>query len=326
MKSIDIPIEVPGRDSLKAARERIRGKVHKTPLFTSDQLNGRLNARIFFKAENLQKAGSFKSRGAVNAVFSIPEKKACRGVCTKSSGNHAQALARAAALRNIPAYIVMPETAPKVKVNAVQDYGGKVTFCKPTLQAREEKMREVIAETGACLVHPSNDPEVIAGQSTVAQEIYEQMEEEPDKIITPVGGGGLLSGTALAVHHFYENTKVIAAEPEGADDAFRSFQQGKFIPSENPQTIADGLLTSLGSNTFPVMMNYVDKVVTVNDEAISHAMHWVWERMKIIIEPSAAVSLAPLIEQKVEVTNKTVVVIFSGGNVDLNKLPWQKDL
>lgn len=324
MSSIKLPTDIPEKSDLLSARQRLKDKIHKTPLYSSSQLNERLNARIYFKTENLQKTGSFKSRGAANAVFSLREGFACNGVCTKSSGNHAQALARAAKLRQIPAYIVMPKTAPVVKVKAVQDYGGKVTFCKPTLQSREEKLQEVIAETGACVVHPSNAPDVISGQSTVIQEIQDQIYEEPDMVVTPVGGGGLLSGTSLAIHHFFNKTRILASEPSGANDAYKSFQEGRLIPSENPDTIADGLLTSLGSRTFPIMMNYVDDVVTVTDEAIIRAMHLVWERMKIIIEPSAAVSLAPLLEQKINVENQIVVVVLSGGNVDLQKLPWQQ--
>ncbi|MFO8054592.1 MAG: threonine/serine dehydratase [Bacteroidales bacterium] len=324
MKAVPLPEDLPGKAELRQARDRIYGKVHKTPLFTSARLNESYKARIFFKAENMQKAGAFKSRGAVNAVFSLTEKEASGGVCTHSSGNHAQALARAARLRGIPAFIVMPETAPRVKINAVKSYGGKTIFCKPTLQAREETLENVRQQTGAFPIHPYNDPAVIAGQSTVAQEIPEQLDNEPDYILCPVGGGGLLSGTALALHHFFRHTRVIAIEPRGADDACRSFKSGELIPSVNPQTIADGMLTSLGNRTFPVMMNYVHDVLTVSEAGIIQAMRYIWERMKLVVEPSAAVPLAAIFEHKIEVKNKTVVLVLSGGNLDLNRLPWQK--
>ncbi len=323
MKKVTLPDDLPGKEALLEARERLAGKVHFTPLLSSETLNKRFEAQIFFKAENFQKAGAFKSRGAVNAVFSLTATESARGVCTHSSGNHAQALARAARLRGIPAYIVMPETAPKSKVNAVKSYGGQITFCKPTLKARETSLKQVMSKTGATEIHPYNHPLVIAGQSTVASEIRQQMDAEPDMIITPVGGGGLLSGTALAVHYFYSSTKLYAAEPAGADDAFRSFKSGELIPSVNPNTIADGLLTSLGSRTFPVMMNFVEDVVTVKDVSIIEAMKFIWERMKIIVEPSACVTLAAIIEQKIKVKNKTVVLVLSGGNLDLDRLPWQ---
>ncbi|MFW6224288.1 MAG: pyridoxal-phosphate dependent enzyme [Bacteroidota bacterium] len=323
MKKVTLPEDIPGKDELYKARSRIAGKVHATPLLSSDTLNRRFGAQIYFKAENFQKAGAFKSRGAVNAVFALSAKDAARGVCTHSSGNHAQALARAAGLRNIPAYIVMPETAPRAKVAAVKTYGGRITFCKPTLESRESTLKQVMAETGATEIHPYNHPLVIAGQSTVASEIAEQMDKEPDIILTPVGGGGLLSGTALAVHHFYSATRVYAAEPEGADDAYRSFKSGELIPSVNPNTIADGLLTSLGSRTFPVIVNYVDDIVTVKDSSVIEAMKFIWERMKIIVEPSACVTLAAILEHKIEVKNKTAVLVLSGGNLDLDRLPWQ---
>lgn len=322
--AIALPEDLPDKNELLQARKRIEGKVHQTPLFSSEQLNKRFSSNIYFKTENFQKAGAFKSRGAVNAVFALSEEQASRGVCTHSSGNHAQALARAAALRGIPAFIVMPETAPKAKVSAVKSYGGKISFCKPTLEARETTLKFVKENSGATEIHPYNYPAVIAGQSTAAQEIKEQLPQEPDYIITPVGGGGLLSGTALAVYHFYKNTKVFAAEPAGADDAYRSFQLGRLIPSENPNTIADGLLTSLGSRTFPVMMNYVQDVFRVQENSIIDAMRFIWERMKIVVEPSAAVTLAAIFEHKIEVKNKTVVLILSGGNLDMEQLPWQK--
>jgi threonine dehydratase len=279
------------------------------------------SAELFFKCENFQKVGAFKSRGAVNAVFSMGEEEAKNGVCTHSSGNHAQALARAAALRKIPAFIVMPRTAPRVKVDAVKGYGGKITFCEPTLQAREETILKVMADTGATEIHPYDNYTIIAGQATAAMELLEDT-KELDFILCPVGGGGLLSGTALSAHYFSKNTKVIACEPKGADDAYRSFVSGKIIPSINPETIADGLLTSLGKRNFPIIQQFVSEIVTVSEEAIVEAMKLIFERMKIVVEPSAAVTLAAILEKKVDVKNKRTGLIFSGGNVDLKKLPF----
>lgn len=282
-----------------------------------------LNARLNFKCENFQKVGAFKSRGAVNAVFSLDDQCVKNGVATHSSGNHAQALARAAFLRNIPAYIVMPENAPKVKVEAVRGYGGLITFCKPTLQSREETLADVIEKTGATEVHPYDNYDVICGQATCAKELIEENKEEVyDLILCPVGGGGLLSGTALSAYYFSPQSKVIACEPSGADDAFRSFYTGRIIPSTNPKTIADGLLTSLGSRNFPIIQKYVDEIVTVGEKSIVEAMKLIFERMKIVVEPSAAVPLAAIIEEKVKVENKRVGIILSGGNVDLKKLPF----
>ncbi len=269
----------------------------------------------------MQKAGAFKSRGACNAVFSLSEEQLKKGVGTHSSGNHAQALARAAAIRNTDAYIVMPETSPKVKVAGVEGYGGKITFCKPTLQAREETLKKIIDHTGALEIHPYNDYSIIAGQATAALELLEEI-GEPEIVMAPVGGGGLLSGTALTTKYTSPKTLVIAAEPEMADDAYRSFYEGRFIPSDNPKTIADGLLTSLGSLTYPIIMDHVDGIVTVSEEGIIRAMRLVWERMKIIIEPSSAVPLASILEEKVDVNGKSVGIILSGGNIDLDKLPW----
>jgi threonine dehydratase len=279
-------------------------------------------SEFFFKCENFQKAGVFKSRGAINAVFSLNEPEVSRGVATHSSGNHAQALARAAALRKIPAYIVMPENAPHVKIDAVKGYGGIITFCKPTLEARESTLKRIIAETHAVEIHPYDNLKVIGGQATVAMEL---LEEQPglDIILCPVGGGGLLSGTALSAHYFSSAIRVIACEPAGADDAFRSFKSGKFVPCVQPVTIADGLLTSLGKLTFPIIRAFVDDVVTVEEKSIVEAMHLIFERMKIVVEPSSAVPLAAVLEGKIDAKRKRTGIILSGGNVDLNHLPWQ---
>lgn len=278
-------------------------------------------SRFYFKCENFQKVGAFKSRGAVNALFSMDEKLAQMGVGTHSSGNHAQALARAAKLRNVPAYIVMPQNAPKVKVEAVKNYQGIITFCEPTLQSREETLSEVVKETGAIEVHPYDNYSIIEGQATCGKELIESV-GGIDLILCPVGGGGLLSGTALAADYFSNNTKVIACEPAGADDAYKSFKSGQIIPSLNPNTIADGLLTSLGERNFPIIQKYVSDIVTVSEEAIIKAMSLIFERMKIVIEPSAAVPFAAILENKVNVRNKQVGIILSGGNIDIKKLPF----
>ncbi len=311
----------PDKNQILDAARRITPFIHRTPVLTCSTFDRLYNSSLFFKCENFQKAGAFKSRGAVNAVFLLSDEEAGKGVATHSSGNHAQALARAASLRGIPAYIVMPETAPEVKVAAVKGYGGKITFCKPTLQAREETIKEIIAETGATEIHPYNNYDIIAAQATAAMELIEET-GELDLIICPVGGGGLLSGTALAVEYFSEKTRVIAAEPMGADDAYRSFRQGKIIPSINPVTIADGLLTSLGERNFPIIMEYVSDIVTVTDESIFSAQRMILERMKIVVEPSAAVTLAAILEKKIDVEGKKTGLILSGGNVDLNKLSF----
>jgi threonine dehydratase len=278
-------------------------------------------ASIFFKCENVQRVGAFKFRGAANAVFSLNRETARRGVATHSSGNHAQALALAARLRGIDACIVMPKDAPRVKVEAVRGYGARIVFSGSAPEDRENTLKEVVAKTGAEFVHPSDDLRVIAGQGTCALEI---MEEIPalDVVVTPVGGGGLLSGTALAVNGVSPSTCVVGAEPSTADDAFRSFTTGVLVPSDNPKTIADGLRTSLGPNTFPIVRTFVSEIVTTSEEAIVRAMRFVWERMKLVIEPSAAVPLAAMMEEKLDVRGKRVGIVLSGGNVDLNVLPW----
>jgi len=311
----------PGKEDILKAAERIQPYLHRTPILTCGAVDHLTGATIYFKCENLQKAGAFKSRGATNAVFSIDPYDLKQGVATHSSGNHAAALARAAQLRHIPAYIVMPENSSKVKIAAVKTYGGIITFCKPTLEAREEKLNEVLNETNAFEIHPYNNYAIVAGQATAALEL---IEDQPglDIIIAPVGGGGLLSGTALASHYFSPSTKVIAAEPSGADDAYQSFYQKRLVPSVNPDTIADGLRTSLGSLTFPIIRRLVSDVLTVNDQATIEAMKFVWERMKIIIEPSSAVALAIVIKHKHRFEGQKIGIILSGGNVDLMHLPW----
>jgi threonine dehydratase len=312
----------PTLHDIRAAATRIQPYIHRTPVLTSESLNQKVEAQVFLKCENLQKVGAFKFRGACNAVFSLSDEQAQCGVCTHSSGNHAQALALAARLRGIPAYIVMPSSAPAVKKAAVAGYGGQITFCEPTLQAREATLAQVVAETGAEIVHPYNDERVIAGQGTAALELLEEV-PDLDVILTPVGGGGLLSGTAIAAKGIKPGIRVIAGEPEMADDAYRSLQAGEIIPSIKPRTIADGLLTSLGTITFPIIREHVEQVVTVSEQGIMDAMKFIWERLKIIIEPSSAVAVGVLWERKIDLTGLKVGVILSGGNVDLEKLPWQ---
>jgi threonine dehydratase len=309
-------------DILQAA-ERIKPYVHRTPVFTCESLNQQVGAHVYLKCENLQKVGAFKFRGASNAVYSLNDEEAARGVCTHSSGNHAQALALAARMRGIPAYIVMPENAPSVKKNAVAGYGGQITFCAPTLEAREAALRRVYESTGATVVHPYDNERVIAGQGTATVELLDSV-PDLDVIIAPVGGGGLLSGTSIAAKGLKPGIRVIAGEPEMADDAYRSMKEGKIIPSVHPKTIADGLLTSLNDRTFHYIRENVEQIVTVSEQGIIDAMKFVWERAKIVIEPSAAVPVGVLWEKKIDLSGLKVGVILSGGNVDLNKLPWQQ--
>jgi len=312
----------PSKSDILDAAARIRSFIHRTPVMTSENLNEIFGCQLWFKCENLQKAGAFKSRGACNAVFSLTETDAGKGVATHSSGNHAAALARAAGLRGIDAHIVMPSNSSKVKIAAVEKYQGKITFCEPTLEARESTLEKVVAEKGAVVIHPYDDLRIIAGQATATVELLEQM-PAPDLLLSPVGGGGLMSGTALAARYFSKKKiSVIATEPEKANDAFQSFHARKFVPSSKPDTIADGLRTSLGKLTYPIILDAVDDVVTVSENAIIEAMKLVWERMKIIIEPSSAVPVAALLENKINVSGKIVGVILSGGNVDLDALPW----
>ncbi len=301
-----------------AAQQRIAPYIHKTPVLTNRSLNAITAADLYFKCENFQKAGAFKYRGACNAVFSLTHAEVNRGVCTHSSGNFAQALALAAQKRNISAYIVMPRTASAVKVAAVRGYGGIVRFCEPTLAAREETAAAVMAETGARFIHPYDDYTIIAGQGTASLEALQQT-EPPDIVMAPVGGGGLLSGTAIAAKQSLQQVCVVAAEPKGADDAFRSFRQKQWLPSVNPETMADGLLTSLGERNYPIIMQYVDEIVTCSEQAIVDAMKLMWERMKIVVEPSSAVPLACIFENKDLFINKKVCIIVSGGNVDVGK-------
>ncbi len=312
---------LPTFKDVQNAHEIVKKYAHHTPVLTSSSINKIIGGNLFFKCENFQKVGAFKFRGACNAVFSLTDEEAQKGVATHSSGNHAAALALAAKIRGIAAHIVMPSNSPEIKKKAVAGYGAKITFCEPTLQARENTLAQIVAETGATEIHPYNNFNVIAGQGTAAKELIEDFGEF-DIIIAPVGGGGLLSGTALSTKFLLPGCNVIAAEPAGADDAFRSFREKKIIPSVNPKTIADGLLTSLGERNFAIIMENVDDIVTVSEEKIVEAMRMIWERMKIIIEPSSAVPLAAILEGKIEIQNKKVGIILSGGNLDLGKLPF----
>lgn len=288
----------------------------------SRQLNELTGAKIYFKCENMQKVGAFKMRGAANAVFALKPEERQKGVATHSSGNHAQALALAARLAGIKAYIVMPRTAPTVKVAAVEGYGAEIIFCEPNLQARESTLQEVVARTGATFVHPYNDERVIVGQATAAKELFEQVKSPLDIVLTPVGGGGLLSGTVLSARCFSPATKVWGGEPEGADDAYRSLKEGILIPQTGPNTLADGLLTSLGDKTFAIISKGVEQIITVTDEEIIEAMRFLWERMKLVVEPSGAVPLAAALKEREVLEGKQVGIIISGGNVDLGKLPF----
>jgi threonine dehydratase len=313
----------PTKQNLLEAHKLVKRHVHHTPIMSSKSINALLGCKIFFKCENFQKVGAFKFRGAVNAVFSLNKSDVARGVATHSSGNHAAALSLAAKMRNIPAYIVMPRTAPQIKKAAVEGYGGKVFYCEPTLQSREETLNDIVEKTGAVFVHPYDNYSIIAGQATVAKEIYEEL-GTLDNIIAPVGGGGLLSGTCLSTRYFSPITEVIGAEPKGADDAFRSLRDAMIHPSVNPQTVCDGLLTQLCDKTFSIISKNVGEILTAEEGSIILAMRIIWERMKIIVEPSAAVTLAVVLENKDKFAGKSVGIILSGGNVDLGNLPWME--
>jgi len=308
---------------VREAARRIAPWAHRTPVATCatlDRLSGRA---LFFKCENLQKAGAFKFRGACNAVFKLPDDVASRGVVTHSSGNHAQALALAARLRGIPAHIVMPRTATPVKRRAVEDYGGRVIPCEPNQAAREASAERVLAETGGTLIHPYNHPDIIAGQGTTVLELVEQV-NELDAVIAPVGGGGLIAGLCVTLRELAPAVRIFAAEPKGADDAARSKAAGAIIPQTGPNTIADGLLTSLGELTWPFLRDYVERVITVTEVEIVHAMRLAWERAKLLIEPSSAVAVAAALSEEFRSLEglRRVGVVLSGGNADLDKLPW----
>ena len=307
------------KQHIEEAHERIKPFIHKTPVLTSETINNISGAEVFFKCENFQKIGAFKIRGGMNSVLSLAEEKRKKGIATHSSGNHAQAIAYAAREVGTKAFIVMPDNSPKVKVDAVKGYGAEIFFCEPNQQAREKLLQEIVDKTGAEFIHPYNNYEVITGQATCAKELIEEV-PSLDFIITPVGGGGLVSGTLLSAHYFSSSTIVYAGEPEGAADAVLSIKNGKIEKAPYVKTIADGLLTTLGDKTFPIIKQYVKDILTVNDEEIIAAMRLVYERMKVVVEPSGVVPLAALIKNKDLFKGKKVGVIFSGGNVELKKL------
>lgn len=312
---MEINFEIPTADDIIAAAARIKPYISHTPVLTCDAVNERAEAEFFFKCENFQQTGSFKYRGACNNILSLSDEAKARGVCTHSSGNHAGALAKAAKLFNTKAHIVMPDNADKTKVAIVRNYGGEIHFCEPTLAARENLLTRIRRKTGATEIHPYNNLRTITGQATACMELLEQTNNDLDLIITPVGGGGLLSGTALAAHYFGKKTRVVAGEPEGANDAARSFYGRKLIPMEAPQTMADGLRTSLGSFTFPIISKYVHEIFTVTEASIAEAMHLLFDKMKIVVEPSSAVAVAAILENCSKFAGKKVGVILTGGNI-----------
>ncbi|MEM9290962.1 MAG: pyridoxal-phosphate dependent enzyme [Acidobacteriota bacterium] len=322
---------VPDREVLELARERLLPHIHRTPVLTSSTFDELCGARLYFKAESFQKAGSFKVRGALNTVLGLNQETAASGVVTHSSGNHGQAVALAAQLRGIPAVIVMPNNAPMAKQDAVRGYGAEVQLCPPTLADRERSAAALVAQRGLTLVHPYDDPRILAGQSTCARELMEDAPERLDWILAPVGGGGLISGSALAASFFGEGTRVLGVEPAGADDSYRSLRDGELERCLDPRTVADGLRTSLGKLPFKVLRQLGVDVVTVKEETIVEAMRLLWERLKVVVEPSGAVPLAALMEDPVacsggappRLKGKAIGVVLSGGNLDLARLPWQ---
>lgn len=314
---------IPTFDDVLAAHERIAPYIHRTPVLTSSYLNGVTGAELFFKCENFQKAAAFKARGASNAVFGLTEEQAARGVATHSSGNHGLSLAYAAGRRGIPCTVVMPRTAPQAKKDAVRGYGGRVVECEPSTSSREAVFAEVVAETGAEFVHPYNDPRVIAGQATCSRELNEQV-EGLDAVIAPIGGGGMVSGTCLTLSTLAPHVKIYAAEPEQADDAARSFRAGHIIADDAPETVADGLKVPLKELTWHFVQRHVTDILTAGEDEIVEAMKTIWKRMKIVMEPSSAVPLATILKNPELFRGKRVGVIITGGNVDLDKLPWMK--
>ncbi|KXO08340.1 Threonine dehydratase, catabolic [Moritella sp. JT01] len=314
-------IEIPEKVDLLDTHKRIKPFIHNTPVLSSKLINEIIGANIFFKCENFQKMGAFKMRGATNAIMQLSEAQKQKGVVTHSSGNFAQALALAAQSLGVKSFIVMPTTAPQVKKNAVIGYGGTIIECEPTLEARENTAKAVEQKEGATFIHPSNDINVILGQGTACIEL---LDEKPDLdvIFTPVGGGGLIGGTALSAHYFADNCKVIGGEPFEADDAYRSLQSGVIESNTSTNTIADGLKTQLGDQNFPIIQQYVEKIIRVEEKEIVDAMRLIWERLKIIAEPSSAVALAALVKEKDTYQNKNIGIIISGGNVDLSSLPF----
>ena len=310
-------------EDVRSAAERIKGVGHRTPVLTSKTLDQLAGRKLFFKCENFQKVGAFKFRGGWNAVSMLSNSEAERGVCTHSSGNHAQAVAYSAQKRGIPAYIVMPNNSPDVKLNAVKGYGANVTLCEPTLEARRTTLDGIAKKTGAAVIHPFNNPNVIAGQGTAALELIEEI-GELDAVIAPIGGGGLMSGTCITTRSLLPKAKLFGAEPKGADDAYRSLKEGRMLPQENPNTICDGLLTSMGENTWNILKDHLNDIYTVSDDEVIKAMKLIWERMKIIIEPSCATPVAVVMSPEFKQLEgiEKIGIILTGGNIDLSKLPF----
>ena len=327
-----VDYQPPSWESILAAHARIAPRIHRTPVLTSSSLNAVTGAQLFFKCENLQKTGSFKIRGASNAILSLTNQEAAKGIVTQSSGNHGAAVACAAAWRGVPAWIVMPKNAPPVKVKAIEGYGGKVVFCEPTVSARKASCDRLQAETGAYLVHPYDDDRIIAGQATAAKEFLEEI-VDLDAVFAPVSGGGLLSGTCLGAKGIRSDVRIFGCEPERADDAYRSLTTGTLQSLDSSDTIADGLRASLAPRTFAILRRHVERILLVSEEEIISTARLVWERMKIIIEPSSAVAIAPLLRpgvvaslnlpKRADGAAPKLGVIFSGGNVDLSSLPWK---
>lgn len=311
----------PTFQTIQEARTRIAARIHRTPVLTSESLNEFAGAELFFKCENLQKTGSFKIRGATNAVESLTDEEAKNGVVAHSSGNHAAALSMAARARRIRAYIVMPSDSSRAKKDAVCAYGGEITECEPTVAAREAMAAEIIGKTGAHLVHPYNDSNVISGQGTAAIELVEDV-PDLDVILAPVSGGGLLSGTALAAKGLRRGIRVVGAEPRNADDAYRSIASGNIEPASALHTLADGLRATLCPMTFSILREYVDEIALASEEEIAGTMRLIWERMKLIVEPSGAVAAAPALLRRIPVQGKRVGIVLSGGNLDLHRLPF----
>lgn len=315
--------EIPSYKKVREAYLKIRNKVHRTPVMSSKKVNEHGGGELVFKCENFQKVGAFKFRGATHAVGELSDAEAKNGVATHSSGNHAQAVALAAKLRGIPAHIVMPEDAPKVKVNAVRDYGAEVTFSEPTQEGREATLEKVVEKTGATFIHPYDNPNILMGQGSAAIELLED-HPDLDMILAPIGGGGLMSGTAIATSGLSPETRIIGTEPEVANDAYLSFKTGRRHPVQSTDTVADGLRTSLSDLTFACINSHVDEIVTVSEQEIIDAMRFLWERMKIIIEPSSAVPAAAIFSGKVDTEGQKAGIILTGGNIDLGHLPWQE--
>ena len=314
-------MDLPTYEDMLAAHERIKPYIHRTPVLTSSYFNDLTGAQLFFKCENFQKAGAFKVRGASNAVFGLSDDVAAKGVATHSSGNHALSLSYAAGRRGIPCHVVMPRTAPQAKKDAVRGYGGIITECEPSTSSREEVFARIHAETGADFVHPYNDPRVIAGQGTCSRELMEQT-DGLDMVVAPIGGGGMISGTCLTLSHQAPEVQIIAAEPEQADDAYRSFKAGHIIADDAPVTIADGLKVPLKERNWHFVSNHVTDILTASEQEIIDAMKLTWQRMKIVIEASCAVPLATILKNPEMFRGKRVGVIITGGNVDMDKLPW----